>query len=100
MFSVSHDLHRRRRQPFDPFFSKVGVKRLESTLRECICRFCERIEEFKNSSAIIRLDQAYVALTVDVTSRIFHDEHRNLIEDPDFSPLWSANIQCGVWAFY
>lgn len=87
-FTASHDLHRRRRQPLDPFFSKIGVVGLEPRLRECVCRLCERIEEFKNSSAIIRLDHAFFALTGDIISQISHDEHQNFMEDPDFSPFW------------
>ncbi|MCJ1469746.1 hypothetical protein MMC07_008388 [Pseudocyphellaria aurata] len=92
-FTPSHDLHRRRRQPLDPFFSKTGIIALEPMLKDSICRLCERLEGFKNSSAVIRLDHAFFAMTGDVISRISYDEHQSLVEDPDFSPFWFASIQ-------
>ena len=86
--TVPHDLHRRRRKPLEPFFSKQGIEVLEPMLSSLTRRFCERVESHKGTPKVIRLDHAFYALTGDVIIRICCDEYPDLIEDENFSPLW------------
>ena len=88
--TVPHDLHRRRRKPLEPFFSKQGISALEPMLSSRTRRFCERVDNLRGTSKEIRLDHAFYALTGDVITRICCDEYPNLIEDENFSPSWLA----------
>lgn len=69
-------------------------------LIEHIQRLCKRIEAFKGSSAVIRLDHAFFALAGDIISRICCEEHTNLIEDEQFSSDWSAIFTTSVGTFH
>lgn len=88
--TVPHDLHRRRRKPLEPFFSKQGIGALEPVLSSLTRRLCDRIDSHKGTSKVIRLNNAFYALTGDVITRICCDEHPDLIEDENFSPSWFA----------
>ena len=88
--TVPHDLHRRRRKPLEPFFSKQGIGALEPVLSSLTRRLCDRIDSHKGTSKVIRLNYAFYALTGDVITRISCDEYPNLIEDENFSPSWFA----------
>ena len=64
---------------------------LEPMLADCCHRLCDRIEEFKGTSTIVRLDHAFAALTGDVMSKICCEEDTNFIEDAEFTPSWSVS---------
>lgn len=44
--TVEHELHRLRKQPLDPFFSKASIYRLEPVISATIDKLYRRIEEF------------------------------------------------------
>ncbi|KAG6986408.1 fusicoccadiene C-8 hydroxylase [Physcia stellaris] len=88
VMTVPHDLHRRRRKPLEPFFSKQGVGVPEPMLSSLTRRFCERVDSYKGTPKVIQLNHALHAYTGDVITRICCDEYPNLIEDENFSPSW------------
>lgn len=90
--TIPHDLHRRRRKPLEPFFSKQGVGELEPMLSSLTRRFCERIDGYKGTPKVIQLSHALPAYTGDVITRICCDEYPHLVEDENFSPSWSATL--------
>ncbi|CAF9935225.1 MAG: hypothetical protein HETSPECPRED_009704 [Heterodermia speciosa] len=93
VMTVPHDLHRRRRKPLEPFFSKQGIGALEPVLSSLTRRLCDRIDSHKGTSKVIRLNNAFYALTGDVITRICCDEHPDLIEDENFSPSWPDSFK-------
>ncbi|KAI0526193.1 cytochrome P450 family protein [Xylaria bambusicola] len=87
LLSTSHELHRKRRKPLEPFFSRLGVTRLEPMVAEVTENLIvKRFESFKGSGKIVRLDHAFLAYAGDVVGRICMDNPRNLVEDPEFAP--------------
>lgn len=54
--STGHDLHRRRRKPFEPFFSRLGVAKLEPMVFDIATRLSRRLESYQGTEHIIRLD--------------------------------------------
>ncbi|KAF1963154.1 cytochrome P450 [Byssothecium circinans] len=86
--STDHDLHRRRRKPLDPFFSRLGVKKLEPMVFDIASRLSRRLQSYQGTGQIIRLDHAYVALAGDVIGRICCDNHSDLVEEDDFGADW------------
>ncbi|OSS47233.1 hypothetical protein B5807_10115 [Epicoccum nigrum] len=89
-----HDLHRWRRKPLEPFFSRVGVQRLQSMLAEVVLRLESRLREFKGSHKVLRLDHAFSAFSSDVMCRLClakspdKDHRPDFLDDAEFSPDW------------
>lgn len=84
--TVDHDLHRRRRKVLDPFFSRLGIRKLEPLLAMLVTRFERRLKACKGD--IIRLDHAFVAFSGDVIRSITCEGVDFFMDDPDFSSAW------------
>ncbi|KAI4284882.1 MAG: hypothetical protein L6R38_001091 [Xanthoria sp. 2 TBL-2021] len=93
--TTDHDLHRRRRRPLEPFFSRSGVLRLQPLLAETIEKFEDRLEQTKGSGSVIRLDHAFFALSGDVVGKLCWAEKEEFLDDPNFSPEW-YNLVHGI----
>ncbi|KAK4222262.1 cytochrome P450 [Podospora fimiseda] len=91
LLTTDHDLHRRRRKPLEPFFSRLGISRLQPMLAEVALHLESRIRELKGSNKVIRLDHAFSAFSGDIIGRICLDDGTGsgrFLDDPDFSPEW------------
>jgi cytochrome P450 len=87
--TVDHDLHRRRRKPLEPLFSRQGVTRIEPMLAELVVTLFGRLQECKGTGRVVRLDHAFSALAGDVISGVCVDNPQmSLLRDPNFSPHW------------
>lgn len=90
--TVDHDLHRTRRKPLEPFFSRMGVTRLQTMLAEVTLRLEERLMQMKGQNRVIRLDHTFSAFAGDVIGRVCLDSHsqdgNSLLDDPNFAPEW------------
>ena len=85
--TTGHELHRKRRKPFDPYFSRSGVTRLEPTVAQlCEKLIIGRFERLKGTGKVVRLDHAFTAFSGDVISRLCIDDPPNLVDDPEFAP--------------
>ncbi|KAK4109141.1 cytochrome P450 [Canariomyces notabilis] len=95
LFTREHDLHRVRRKPLEPFFSKMGVARLQPMLAEVALHLESRIREYSSTNKVIRLDHAFSSYAGDIIARMCMDdgESRNrLLSDPEFSADWFDDI--------
>ncbi|KAL8766268.1 MAG: hypothetical protein Q9194_006310 [Teloschistes cf. exilis] len=86
--TVGHDLHRRRRKPLEPFFSRLGVSRLQDMLAEVVDKLAGRIEGLKGTPTVVRLDHVFSAFAGDVVGRICWEDKEEFLDDPDFAPEW------------
>lgn len=89
LLTVDHDLHRQRRKPFEPFFSRKGISSLQSMLAEVALHLESRLREMKGR--IVRLDHAFSAFSGDVIGRICLDSDDvsdRLLNDVNFAPDW------------
>ena len=84
----NHELHRRRRKPLEPFFSRLGIDRMEGMVIEEAKLLDSRIEEMRGSKRVIRLDHVFSAFTGDVIGRICCETTPNLMNQADFSAEW------------
>ncbi|EER24920.1 hypothetical protein D8B26_007494 [Coccidioides posadasii str. Silveira] len=95
--TIGHDLHRKRRKPLDPYFSRAGVTKLEPMVAElCEKLIIERFEGFKGTGKVVRLDHAFTAFSGDVINRICIDDPPNLVDDPEFAPWWFELFHSGI----
>ncbi|KAI0160237.1 cytochrome P450 family protein [Xylariaceae sp. FL1272] len=89
LLTTGHELHRKRRKPLEPFFSRLGVTRLEPMVAEmCEKLIIGRFEAFRGTGKVIRLDHAFLAFAGDVVSNICMDDPPNLLDDKEFAPDW------------
>jgi cytochrome P450 len=86
--SHSHELHRKRRKPVEPYFSRHGVTKLEPVIHKAVNKLIARFESLKGSERVIRLDHAMLAFSGDVIGHVCVENPAELIEDEDFSPAW------------
>jgi cytochrome P450 len=86
--TVEHDLHKTRRAALNPFFAKRSVFRLEPRIQDKVDRLCARLSEFADSSQVVRLDVAYMALTMDVITEYAYGTCYNYLSEPDFKLEW------------
>ena len=86
--TTPHDLHRRRRKPLEPFFSRLGVTRLEPIIAEVAGLVNRRFEALKGTGMVIRLDHAFVAFSGDIIGRLCCEDHTDMLEDEQFAPYW------------
>jgi hypothetical protein len=64
--TVDHALHRLRRAPVAPFFSKANVRKLDYVLHENMAKFKSRLREFEDSGEPLNILEGYKALTSDI----------------------------------
>ncbi|RYC56702.1 hypothetical protein CHU98_g9513 [Xylaria longipes] len=95
LLTTDHDLHRRRRKPLEPFFSRKGITRLQAMLAEVAHNLESRLRELNGQSKVIRLDHALSAFSGDIIGRIClggFESGNEFLDDPDFSPDWYTVI--------
>ncbi|GAP91441.1 putative cytochrome P450 [Rosellinia necatrix] len=96
LLTVDHDLHRTRRKPLEPFFSKRGVLKLQPMLAEIAELLETRLRQYANTGEIVRLDYAFTAYTGDIIGRMCLDTNdpRDLfLNKEDFSADWAWIMQ-------
>lgn len=95
--TIGHDLHRKRRKPLDPYFSRAGISKLEPMMQELTEKLVvDRFESFKGTGKVVRLDHAFTAYSGDVISGLCHDDPTTFVDDPEFSPGWFELFHQGI----
>lgn len=91
LLTVDHDLHRRRRKPLEPFFSRQGIMRLQDMLAEVALKLESRIRALEGTNMVIRLDHAFSAFSGDIIGKICldsGDDSKTFLSHPTFNPEW------------
>ncbi len=90
--TVPHAVHRMRRAALNPFFSKRAVTQLEPIIREKVEKLASRFEAAVETREVIRIDVAYMALTVDVITQYAYAGSYNYLAEPDFKLEWKNTL--------
>jgi hypothetical protein len=74
----------------EPFFSRMGIQKLQPMLADIALRLEERLLKLSGSGKVIRLDHAFSAFSGDIIGRIcLGSKNKNeFLDDPDFAPHW------------
>ena len=83
--TISHDLHRRRRKPLEPYFSRMGVTRLEPTLAELLGKLTRRLENLKGTGVVLRMEHVFAAFSADVIGRLCFEDKKDFLDNPHFA---------------
>lgn len=86
--SKDHDLHRKRRKPIEPYFSRGGVLKLEELIGERVEKLFHRFHELSGTGVVVRLDYAFEAFTGDVMQHICIEKPKSLLATDDFGEKW------------
>ncbi|KAI1393513.1 cytochrome P450 [Hypoxylon trugodes] len=82
--TVGHEHHRLRRGMLNNFFSKKSVLELSSIMHEKEAKLMQRLEKAHYDDAVVRLDDAYAALTSDVISHYSWGTSSGFLDDDNF----------------
>ncbi|KAI1292699.1 cytochrome P450 [Xylaria venustula] len=91
LLTTDHSLHRKRRKPLEPFFSRMGITRLQETLAEVALHLESRLRDYNGQGKVIRLDHALSAFSGDIIGRICLGDVKpqdKFLNDPEFAPDW------------
>ncbi|KAF2706940.1 cytochrome P450 family protein [Pleomassaria siparia CBS 279.74] len=90
--TTPHHLHRVRRKPIEPYFSRLGINQLEPIIHELVEKFLKRFEALEGTGAVVRLDHAMLCYTGDMISRVCCEDATSLLDDKDFSKDWYESL--------
>ncbi|KAI0467426.1 cytochrome P450 [Xylaria cf. heliscus] len=83
--TVGHEQHRTRRALLNAFFSKKSVQALAgSVLAEQEAKLVARLTDAHADGKVVRLDDAYAALTADTISQYSWGRSSGFLDDPAF----------------
>ncbi|KAH8746389.1 cytochrome P450 [Diaporthe sp. PMI_573] len=87
--TIYHDIHRLRRKPMEPYFSRKGVFRMEPVLKRLITTMVHRLDSFRGTGSVVRLDHVFSAFSSDVITAICvgYNESTSL-KHSNFDPQW------------
>ncbi|KAL9114326.1 MAG: hypothetical protein Q9227_001748 [Pyrenula ochraceoflavens] len=94
--TLSHDLHRKRRNAASPFFSKRSIQTLEPLLRQKTDKLISRFEKEAQEGNIINLQAAYTSLTMDVISHYCFGSSMATLDRQDYGKQWMDFFHTGV----
>lgn len=89
----THELHRMRRKPLEPFFSRQGIDRFEPFITSVANIMDRRLQSLEGSKRIIRLDHVFSAFAGDAIGKICCESPPKFIEDPYFAPHWCKSLR-------
>ena len=93
--TVSHAHHRLRRSALNPFFSKRAVANAESLIWEKVQHLSRRLENAWRQKDVLRLDAAYMALTMDIITHYAYGESYHYLSEEDFKLEWKETVMSG-----
>ncbi|KAL8675836.1 MAG: hypothetical protein Q9224_002309, partial [Gallowayella concinna] len=82
--SELYEVHRLRRLPLAPYFSKKSVAEMSRFIEERLNVLCRRIRDCQTKSTPMPLGLGYVALTTDIISSYALADCYHLLEREDF----------------
>jgi cytochrome P450 len=80
-----HELHRRRRAPLNPFFSKQSIRRLEPVLHRCLEKILGRLARNAESGEPMKMNMLFNATTSDIISDYCFGESYNNLDKEDLN---------------
>ena len=86
--SEDHHLHRVRRKPLDPFFSRRGVENHEPKIVDELKLLDTRLCDMKITNTIVDLECIFSAITGDIIGKIAVPNPPSFVMEDDFSLEW------------
>ena len=81
--TVEHDIHRRRRNAYDKYFSKQSARNHSNVVQATVDKLCKRMRQISKSGNPVNLFYVYSAMTADVVTGYCFPETYGLLDEPD-----------------
>ncbi|KAL9074394.1 MAG: hypothetical protein Q9157_004421 [Trypethelium eluteriae] len=98
--TVSHELHRKRRNALNPFFSKRSVTELQPIIKQEIEKLCGQLSKCAENDEIIKIDAAFIALTMDVISGYSYGKAFGCLDEPQRSWIHWHKVMDDLFEFF
>ncbi|PYH94159.1 benzoate 4-monooxygenase cytochrome P450 [Aspergillus ellipticus CBS 707.79] len=105
--TVGHDLHRARRAPLSPFFSKKAVLELSAVIQEKISLLSWHLERAHAERGVITLSTAFIGLTGDIITHYLYGQDNGYLRDRDLAKrnmVWEIMAEgtnaCHLFRFF
>ena len=83
--TTTHDLHRSRRVPWSPYFSKLSIRRIHPTLiQNSVDKLCNKLAEYSRNDKPVVMVHAWATFTADLTSEYTFPQGNKLLDKPQF----------------
>ncbi|KAK5949832.1 hypothetical protein OHC33_009221 [Knufia fluminis] len=86
--TVGHTHHRIRRASLNPFFSRQNIRHHEPAIKDRLSRLFSRLRECQANGEVVRMDCAYMALTMDIVSSFAFGSNPSHLSRSDFNVAW------------
>ena len=91
--TIDHQLHKARRAPLTPFFSKRGVNNLGSNIQAKVDQMTDGIDrQYLQTGKVLKVNVAFTALTLDVISDYCFGQSWRCLGAPEFAPEWNRTM--------
>ena len=80
---IDHDEHRRRRIPYDKYFSKQSIRNYGDVIQAAVDKLCVRMRQISKSGSPVNLLHVYSAMTGDIVTGYCFPEAYGLLDEPD-----------------
>lgn len=81
--TVDHDVHRRRRNAYDKYFSKQSIRNYSDVIQAAVDKLCVRMRQISDSGNPVNLWHVYSAMTGDIVTGYCFPEAYGLLDEPD-----------------
>jgi cytochrome P450 len=95
LWTADHTLHKNRRVPLSPFFSKVKVANQQDMIVRHVNKLFARLSGFAASKESVDLGAALTAFVRDVVDEYIFGKHYNDLEKEDFAAGMVVAAQAG-----
>ncbi|KAJ4406179.1 hypothetical protein N0V82_010180 [Gnomoniopsis sp. IMI 355080] len=97
--TASHESHKARRQPLNPFFSKAKVAARHDIVERDVYKLCDRVAQFAARGNIVNLGTSSSALTRDVACEFVLNKKYDFLGREDFDIGMTNALQAGghIW---
>lgn len=83
--TVDHDLHRKRRNTINNFFSSASIRRLEPIMKESMGRLLSRMEAAGKTAEVLPMHYVLKACTSDVITKYAFGDSFHFLEQEDYA---------------
>jgi cytochrome P450 len=93
--TLEHDLHRKRRAPLNPFFSKQSVRRLDPVLKQTVSNVLRNLSNAAKTGKIMGMDLLYAATTSDIIYEYCFGKSERSLDREDLNEPYFAGTAAG-----
>ncbi|KAI3322538.1 cytochrome P450 [Xylariaceae sp. AK1471] len=90
--SRTHDLHQRRREPLNPFFSPQRINRLDAVLTTKCAQVEGHFDDAKASGEVLNLSDIYFAFANDIAHQYCFNNSPNILDDLPLASVRRTNV--------